>query len=88
MLRFPLYRSLGLAALLAAALLIGPGSAAWAQDAVEERPLSTADRPMAANLAVAAAAPTALPQTSVLPVLDNPAQPGDAFPNDPWSNTE
>ena len=75
----------GLAVLLGAAMVLGPGYPALAQDTPE--PDDAADAPAAA-VALVAAAPTAVPQTEVLPALDNPAEPGDAFPTNPWASNE
>jgi hypothetical protein len=81
------WQQLGLAALLNAAIMVGPAYLADAQD------VPSADTPAAANaaapnLALAVSPPGAVPQTTVRPVLDNPAQPGDAFPTDPWASNE
>jgi hypothetical protein len=85
--RLTSWKRLGLAALLGAAVLLGPSYAALAQDdSADDAPAAVTSA--APNVALVAAAPTAVPQISVLPALDNPAEPGDAFPTDRWGSTE
>ena len=85
---FTYWQRLGLAALLSAPIVLGPSYAALAQDAPGDDAPAVASAAAAPNVALVTAAPTAVPQTSVLPVLDNPPEPGDAFPTSPWGSTE
>ncbi len=82
------WRRLGVATLLNAAVLIGPAYLAQAQDAPSADPPAAANQPATPSLALAVSPPGAVLQTTVRPVLDNPAQPGDAFPTDPWASNE
>lgn len=81
-------KQLGLAALLGAAAVLSPGYGAVAQDTPAEDASTAANPAAAPNVALVAAAPTAVPQTAVQPALDNPPQPGDAFPTNPWTSNE
>ena len=82
------WQRVGLVGLLNAAVMSGPAYAAHAQDA------PGADTPAAFNpaagpsVALVAAPPMPEPQTTVRPVLDNPAEPGAAFPTDPWASND
>jgi len=81
------WQRLGLAALLNGAVLFAPAYLAHAQEAPGADAPAAAS-PAAPNMALAAPSAGAVPQTTVRPVLDNPAEPGDAFPTDPWASND
>ncbi|HLH23598.1 MAG TPA: hypothetical protein VK066_13845 [Chloroflexota bacterium] len=82
------YQRLTRAALLGAAMILATGQHALAQDTADALGSPPASAPAAVGAPPVVAAPTAVPQIDVFPALDNPPQPGDAFPTAPWGNTE
>jgi hypothetical protein len=86
------FQRLVLLALLGAAVILGPAQQVSAQDIADGVTLPDTN----GNTLVAAlvAAPPVHPQRLSMPsakldgsivLLDNPAMPGDAFPNSPWT---